>query len=151
MNTKEILNCLNNEAGILSNLKNTIVEKQKALIASDGSGIDLLSHQEEALLAGLRKSETERLTLLHNIMEEFRYMEETNQQPKLSQIIEGKVVKEDLEKIRSAEEYVKNLVKDIKEINRQNQLLIQNSLEFINETILALLGNRKRSFVDKKV
>ncbi|RJP73240.1 MAG: hypothetical protein C4539_01855 [Ignavibacteriales bacterium] len=151
MNTKEILNCLNNEAGILLNLKNTIIEKQKALIASDGNGIDLLSHTEESLLAGLRKSETERLTLLHNLKEEFRYMEETNQQPKLSQIIKGKVVKEELEKISSAEEYVRNLVKDIKEINRQNQLLIQNSLEFINETILALLGNRKKSFVDKKV
>jgi hypothetical protein len=151
MNTKEILNCLNNEAGILSNLKNTIIEKQKALIASDGNGIDLLSHTEESLLAELRKSETERLTLLRNVMEEFRFMEETNQQPKLSQIIKGKVVKEELEKISTAEEYVRNLVKDIKEINRQNQLLIQNSLEFINETILALLGNRKKSFVDKKV
>lgn len=151
MNTKEILNCLSNEAAILSTLKSTIVEKQKALIASDGSGIDLLSRKEEELLADLRKSESLRLSFLREVMEEFKYMEKTNQLPKLSQIMKGKVVKEEFEKISAAEDYIRNLVKEIKEINRQNQLLIQNSLEFINETILALLGNRKKSFIDKKV
>ncbi len=116
--------------GYFNKLKKCIVEKQKALIASDGSGIDLYSQQEEKLLSELRKGESERLSILNKIVEEFKYMEETNQQPKLSQILKGKVVKEDLEKISTAENFVRGMVKDIKEINRQNQLLIQNSLEF---------------------
>ncbi|MCX6151058.1 MAG: flagellar export chaperone FlgN [Ignavibacteriales bacterium] len=151
MNTKEISNCLNTELEILNKLKSSAMEKQKALICSDSGGIDLFTHQEEALLAELRKVEADRLKLLNNVKDEFQLMEINNQQFKLSNILAGKIVKEDLDTITLQEFHLRNIIIQLKEINQQNQLLVQNSLEFINETMLTLLGTRKHSLVDRRI
>jgi hypothetical protein len=70
---------------------------------------------------------------------------------KLSSVLAGKIIKEELDIIISRENHLKNIVLQLKEINRQNQLLIQNSLSFINETIITLLGNKNKIIVDRKV
>ena len=151
MNIKEISKCLTAETEILSKLRDIALEKQKALICSDGNGIEVYTQQEEQLLSELRKQESERLNLLKKVIDEFQGMEENYQKLRLSNVLAGKVVKEDLDNIISQENYLKNVVLQLKEINQQNQLLIQNSLEFINETIITLLGNKKRFIVDRKV
>jgi hypothetical protein len=151
MNTKEISKCLTAESEILSKLRDIALEKQKALICSDGNGIEVYTQQEEHLLSELRKQEAERLGLLKKVVDEFQSMEESYQKMRLSNILAGKVVKEDLDNLISQENYLKNVVLQLKEINQQNQLLIQNSLEFINETMITLLGNKKRFIVDRKV
>jgi basic membrane lipoprotein Med (substrate-binding protein (PBP1-ABC) superfamily) len=151
MNTKEISECLSSEIEILTNLRDTALEKQKALICSDGNGIEIYTYNEEQLLSELRKKESQRLDLLKKVSEEFQFMQYDRYMIKLSKVLAGKVLKEELDTIVSRENHLKNLVLQLKEINRQNQLLIQNSLEFINETIITLLGSNKKIIVDRKI
>jgi hypothetical protein len=151
MNTKEISECLTSELVILTSLRDTALEKQKALICSDGNGIEIYTYKEEQLLSELRKKESERLSLLKKITEEFQSMKDEKYMIKLSNILAGKIIKEELDIIISRENHLKNIVLQLKEINRQNLLLIQNSLSFINETIITLLGNKNKIIVDRKV
>ena len=51
MNTKEISDCLTAELGVITNLRDTALEKQKALICSEGNGIEIYTYKEEQLLS----------------------------------------------------------------------------------------------------
>lgn len=151
MNTKEISDCLTAELGVITNLRDTALEKQKALICSEGNGIEIYTYKEEQLLSELHKKESERLDLLKRAIDEYKYEYDEKYIIKLSKVLAGNIGKEELENIVMKENHLWNLVFQLKEINRQNQLLIQNSLEFINETIITLIGNKKKVLVDRKI
>jgi hypothetical protein len=151
MNTREIIECMELESETLIKIREVALEKQKALICSDVNGIQNFTHIEEELLSGLRELESSRLNLLMQVTNGLNNIEEDYHKVKLSNILAGRIIKKDLEKIISLEVFLKNTILQLKEINQQNQLLIHNSLEFINEAIISLLGNKKKSIVDRKI
>jgi hypothetical protein len=151
MNTKEIIKCMELESETLIKIRDVALEKQKALISSDINGIQNFTHLEEELLSNLRDLESSRMEMLKQVTNELNYIEENYHRIKLSNLLAGRIIKEDLDKIVSLERFLKNTILQLKEINQQNQLLIQNSLEFINEAIISLLGNKTKSIIDRKI
>lgn len=151
MEFKIIYDAIELELSELNNYLELITEKQTILINRDKDEINRIIKLEEESIAKIKKTEVHRENEFNRIFamdnrgaEDFKIKTLIN---RYNDVLTDKQIKY----LNDADEEFKNLVKKITDTNRNNLFLIRHSLKFIDDTINAIVGFRKKNIVDRKV
>lgn len=147
---KESIVLLKKQLENFTHLHEIVAEKQDALTGTDHRLLADVISREEKLLLAIRTIESERASMIRKFMGE-SVDKDNPKQFKLSSIYEGLITNEELEDVRQTEAAIKDVVQKIDVLNKKNLFLIKHLRSFINETLLKVLKNQRKSIVDKKV
>lgn len=151
MITKELIEIIENEKNVLGDYFDLTEDKQDALVHRNREQLENIIRLESELILKIKRVETQRLNEIKKI---YGSREVNNEDYKLSSLVIFFGEKIDT-KMRSyllkSEQIIKDLVKGITDTNRTNVFLIKHSIKFIDDTITAILGIKKRNIVDRKV
>ncbi|MGE5432464.1 MAG: flagellar export chaperone FlgN [Syntrophomonadaceae bacterium] len=150
MEIKELATSLANQKNNLAKLLEAALQKQKALVNFDYTGLEDSIVKEEKALSFVTEGEKGRIKILSELYEMHAIANKTF---KLSEFIEhtrGMLDIKAQRQIAVTEKELKELITRVSMINQQNKFLIENSRAFIKETVSHIL-NARRSLLDRKV
>lgn len=143
LNDEQIKN-LDNFLSILKNL-------QEAIVHNDIEKIELTIEQEEKVLNRIKLCEETRFDALKTLFNQYGIeAEKTEALDELGRVI----LKSNPEAYRKFNQMRANLVEKVNEvllINQQNEIIVNNSRQFIRDLIKSVLGSRKENFFDRKI
>lgn len=150
MNLQDLIKILKKQENNLNNLHRVVLDKQNFLVSGDDNSLANLIIKEEKLLLNIQLTEESRLKIMQKLFEEYEIKNERFKLKILVKGLENKVNTKILNGILSVERKIKNIITEIKKINNQNMVLIQQSRNLLNETIHAVINASNRSIVDRK-
>lgn len=143
INDEQIKN-LDNFLSILKNL-------QEAIVHNDIEKIELTIEQEEKVLNRIKLCEETRFDALKTLFNQYGIeAEKTEALDELGRVI----LKSNPEAYRKFNQMRANLLEKVNEvllINQQNEIIVNNSRQFIRDLIKSVLGSRKENFFDRKI
>ncbi|MDD5607319.1 MAG: flagellar export chaperone FlgN [Ignavibacterium sp.] len=143
LNDEQIKN-LDNFLSILKNL-------QEAIVHNDIEKIELTIEQEEKVLNRIKLCEETRFDALKTLFNQYGIeAEKTEALDELGRVI----LKSNPESYRKFNQMRANLLEKVNEvllINQQNEIIVNNSRQFIRDLIKSVLGSRKENFFDRKI
>ena len=143
LNDEQIKN-LDNFLSILKNL-------QEAIVHNDIEKIELTIEQEEKVLNRIKLCEKTRFDALKTLFNQYGIeAEKTEALDELGKVI----LKSNPEAYRKFNQMRANLLEKVNEvllINQQNEIIVNNSRQFIRDLIKSVLGSRKENFFDRKI
>ncbi|MBW7841585.1 MAG: flagellar export chaperone FlgN [Ignavibacterium sp.] len=143
LNDEQIKN-LDNFLSILKNL-------QEAIVHNDIEKIELTIEQEEKVLNRIKLCEETRFDALKTLFNQYGIeAEKTEALDELGKVI----LKSNPEAYRKFNQMRANLLEKVNEvllINQQNEIIVNNSRQFIRDLIKSVLGSRKENFFDRKI
>ncbi|MEB2354275.1 MAG: flagellar export chaperone FlgN [Ignavibacteriales bacterium] len=143
LNDEQIKN-LDNFLSILKNL-------QEAIVHNDIEKIELTIEQEEKVLNRIKLCEETRFDALKTLFNQYGIeAEKTEALDELGRVI----LKSNPEAYRKFNQMRANLLEKVNEvllINQQNEIIVNNSRQFIRDLIKSVLGSRKENFFDRKI
>lgn len=143
INDEQIKN-LDNFLSILKNL-------QEAIVHNDIEKIELTIEQEEKVLNRIKLCEETRFDALKTLFN--HYGIEAQKTEALDEL--GRVIlQSDPESYQKFNQMRANLLEKVNEvllINQQNEIIVNNSRQFIRDLIKSVLGSRKENFFDRKI
>ncbi|MBL1153672.1 MAG: hypothetical protein D8M51_01955 [Ignavibacteriae bacterium] len=143
LNDEQIKN-LDNFLSILKNL-------QEAIVHNDIEKIELTIEQEEKVLNRIKLCEETRFDVLKTLFNHYGIeAEKTEALDELGRVI----LKSNPESYRKFNQMRANLLEKVNEvllINQQNEIIVNNSRQFIRDLIKSVLGSRKENFFDRKI
>jgi hypothetical protein len=66
-------------------------------------------------------------------------------------LLKNEFTQEELKSIIVLQDKIKKLIKEIKKINENNLYITNYSINFVKQTIDAIIGGKNKSILDKKV
>jgi len=151
MEIKNILKILKDQYRNLNDLFKIAIEKQKALVKINNTLLDKCIKSEEKLLLNIQQTEKNRLDFIKEFIDSFNYDIENADLRDVMKSIKNNLSEEDLNLMTKYEEKIKGIIIALSKLNEQNLFLIQNSKQFITDTINSLLSKHKKSLLDVKV
>lgn len=137
---------LERETQIYTELLTLVKETQQALIDNHMDGLNKCLDAKQELLAKAAKLEEMRQNHLDQLLEIFQLEREKGN---LTNLIE-RVPQEFKGKLTACQQQLQQLVDDINEINRQNEVLIKDSLKFIDYNMSILTGQEETRTYNNK-
>ncbi|MEW6194112.1 MAG: flagellar export chaperone FlgN [Bacteroidota bacterium] len=150
MNTKELVQSLSNQEKNFDRLISVLLQKKEAIVANDFDQLDERIKNEQTILGDIDAEERKRKNLIESfaknnsiVLENFTFDELFNTANKLFVSEQNNI-----EKLRTS---IKDKAGRIININSQLTLLIDVSRNIVKERMMTLLGNGKRSLVNKRI
>ncbi len=152
MKINEILEAYKLQLNNLLALVEVVKEKQQMLVSAKHGNLNSIIVKEERALLAVQEAEKKRLKLTSELLREMNPKSTGLNQPiKLSRVLKGIITNEEMEELVTRESEIRNALVEINEINQYNSFLINHVRNFLNEAVSCLLGNQKRSLIDRKV
>jgi hypothetical protein len=143
----ELIETLEQEIGAVEGLREVILLKQHAIIKHDYDALKEALAFENNAIQSVRLYEQQRLAFIAHCIDDLDSKMQTLTLNDLIQQLDG-----DLTNVLAAQEQrLKTAMQQVSYINDQNKLLVNNSLNFIKETINIMTENRSRQLVNKAV
>ncbi|MDD4049157.1 MAG: flagellar protein FlgN [Clostridia bacterium] len=144
---KDLISILDEQKTVYSQLLDLSQQKQKHLIKGDINSLNVVTKQEEVIIFKAGKLEEKRIACFKLLAEKYGFDEGTNLQDVISKVPDdvGSVLKE------ICKEFPQILDK-LRELNKENTRLIQQSLQFVNVTVDVINHQAKPTYnADKEV
>jgi len=151
MENEKLLELLRYQADNLNALLETILVKQRAIVANDITAIENATASEEKLLLAVNQAEKARVEFMNGFYDENLSKFSTVQMDDFLNMIAGTLEPLQKEEIYLLRKEIKNISKEIIKINEQNKFLIAQSRKLINEVVTAIFSERGNSLLDRKV
>lgn len=143
----ELIETLEQEISAVEALREVILLKQHAIIKHDYDALKEAIGQEEAAVQRVRQLEQQRLAFIAHCIDDLDSKMKMLTLNDLIQQLDG-----DLTNVLTKfEQRLQAAMRQVSYINDQNKLLVNNSLNFIKETINIVTENRTRQLVNKSV
>ncbi|HEX2982469.1 MAG TPA: flagellar export chaperone FlgN [Ignavibacteriales bacterium] len=152
MEVLDLIEALQEQEKNLTNLNETALHKQKALVSSDYEELQKTIVVEEKLLLNIQSAERMRLEAVKVIREKYSLSGDVVKVAHVIENLRNKIELQQLENLTVLEARIKELIKTANVLNQKNKFLIDHSRSFIKETILSLLGEQKKhALLDRKI
>ncbi|MFQ5649060.1 MAG: flagellar protein FlgN [bacterium] len=132
---EELIEIIAKEIHAFSSLLEILHEKQRAIVEGEIERLNVSVENETELASETKSLESERIKRSRTLAKQ---LEMENLNPKLSEIIE-KVEKRYAKRLQEQRELLRNLVERIQHMNKNNQFLLNHSLNFIEKSMEVLL------------
>jgi hypothetical protein len=143
----ELIETLEQEIAAVEALREVILLKQHANVIHDYDALKEAIRVEEASIQSVRQYEQQRLAFIAHCIDD---LDSKMQMLTLNDLIQQ--LDDELTNVLTAQEQrLQTAMRQVSYINDQNKLLVNNSLNFIKETINIVTDNRTRQLVNKSV
>lgn len=143
----ELIDTLEQEIASVETLREVILLKQHAIIKHDYDALKEAIASEEAAIVNVRRYEQQRLAFIAHCIDDLDSKMQMLTLNDLIQQLDG-----DLTNVLTQQEQrLKTALQQVSYINDQNKMLVNNSMNFIKETINIVTDNRTRQLVNKAV
>ncbi len=132
---EELITIISQEIDAFNRLLTTLHEKQRAIVEGEVARLNDSVRDESRLTSETQSLEAERLKRSQALAEE---LEMKNLNPKLSEIIVS-VEKKYARRLQEQRDLLKSLIGKIQVLNKNNQFLLNYSLNFIEKSMELLL------------
>ncbi|MGE5314682.1 MAG: flagellar protein FlgN [Acidobacteriota bacterium] len=143
----ELIETLEQEIAAVESLREVILLKQHAIIKHDYDALKEAMGVEESAIQRVRQFEQQRLAFIAHCIDD---LDSKMQSLTLNDLIR-QLDDELTDVLTRLEARLKTAMQQVTYINDQNKLLVNNSLNFIKETINIVTDNRTRQLVNKAV
>jgi hypothetical protein len=127
-------------------------EKQEALTANDNNLLTAVIGKEEKVLTAIQILEKDRIANLQILADDILPNRRNGSGlPKLHIMLKGRISEDELAAVQETEVSMHRIAAEIKMVNERNLFLIQLQRKLINDTINALIKDRRKAYIDKKV
>jgi hypothetical protein len=143
----ELIETLEQEIASVEALREVILMKQHAIIKHDYDALKEAIRVEENSIQNVRRYEQQRLAFIAHCIDDLDSKMQMLTLNDLIQQLDG-----DLTNVLTLQEQrLKTALQQVSYINDQNKMLVNNSMNFIKETINIVTENRTRQLVNKAV
>lgn len=143
----ELIETLEQEITAVESLREVILLKQHAIIKHDYDALKQAIKVEETSIQTVRQYEQQRLAFIAHCIDD---LDSKMQMLTLNDLIQ-QLDDELATLLTKQEQRLQTAMRQVTYINDQNKLLVNNSLNFIKETINIVTDNRTRQLVNKTV
>ena len=150
METKQLMEVMDQQYSNLNTLLEIVKKKQQALVDSEIENLESCIRSEEKILFNIQSVEKLRYEVVSKIISEYGLDENDYSISSINLKLQDKISTKNCELLLRNEKEIKETAYEIIRINEQNKFLIQHSRQFINETINTLLNSNKDSIFDRK-
>lgn len=150
MEIKELTASLVNQKNNLALLLDAALQKQRALVNFDYTGLQDSILKEEKAISSVSEGEKGRIAILTELYARHSISNNTFKLSEFNEHTKGALDAKSRKQIAITEKELKDLITRVTMVNQQNKFLIENSRAFIKETVSHLLNSR-RSLLDKKI
>lgn len=151
MAKEELIKVLDQQTQFLKSMHATAKAKQVALIKRNFEELNINMKQEERLIKSIRDMEKRRVSVMTELNKSFGFKLDDYKIAVFIENMNGNLTEEEVTKLKEQEQAIHTYTEEITRVNRQNSLLIQQSKQFITDTINSLVGDEKKSILDRKV
>ncbi|MDP4179503.1 MAG: flagellar protein FlgN [Bacillota bacterium] len=124
----ELINILDNEIATYNDIYKISKEKTDIIVEGKVSELEKIVQAEQQLILRVTQIENQRETIIFKISRALKLKSEEITLTTLIEIVQGDLG----EKLRSQQESLSKLVKELTNLNDLNSKLIRNSLDYIN-------------------
>lgn len=132
---EELIEIIAREIEAFNGLLQTLHDKQRAIVEGEIERLNATVEDESRIASETRTLEAERVERSRKLAE---HLEMENLNPKLSELID-KVEKRYAQRLREQRDLLRSLVERIQTMNKNNQFLLNHSLNFIEKSMELLL------------
>ncbi|HLP16652.1 MAG TPA: flagellar protein FlgN [Bacteroidota bacterium] len=143
----ELIETLEQEIAAVESLREVILLKQHAIIKHDYDALKEAMTVEAAAIQSVRQFEQQRLAFIAHCIDDLDSKMQMLTLNDLIQHLDGELTTV----LTKQEHRLKTAMQQVSYINDQNKLLVNNSLNFIKETINIVTENRSRQLINKAV
>jgi hypothetical protein len=144
----DLLKVMSTEVELASTLLDTMTRQRSAIISMDAESVAETVIREQNLIKPMIPLERERMRLAAEIIGKRRL---GNDEAFPLQEVLACLAGDEVHPVQVLGERLKVLTRQITEVNRQNRLLLEQSLKFVRENIRALTENYSRNLIDQRI
>lgn len=147
----EILELTYEQISNLSDFSNTLRNLQSSIVKSEIEDIQTNIELEEKLLHRIKNCEDKRASAVRSALKHYEIdIDSSEALDKLADVLQA-IDPEIFNEFNQARTILLEKVKDVLLLNAQNEIIINNSRNFIRDLIKNILGSKKENFFDRKV
>ena len=135
----------------LTNLRQTITDKQKAIVGSNYDQLQSLTNTEEKCLFELQKLNKLRTAIIDNIKSELSMTVEVKRSEDFFSSIKEEIDPNLWNELYNRNDQIRKMINEVQLINEQNKYLIEYGRSFIKDLVSGLVGPDKKSIIDRKM
>ena len=143
----ELIDTLEQEIASVESLREVILLKQHAIITHDYDALKEAMAVEESAIQHVRQYEQQRLAFIAHCIDDLDSKMQMLTLNDLIQQLDGELTNV----LTQQEQRLKTALQQVSYINDQNKMLVNNSMNFIKETINIVTENRTRQLVNKAI
>lgn len=147
----EYIQILERELHILTKMLEIVTLKHEATVKMDGNKVQELVAKEERQLLAIQNIENERLNFQRLKLANINHDLNDTKIMSFIKLLKNEFTQEELKSIIVLQDKIKKLIKEIKKINENNLYITNYSINFVKQTIDAIIGGKNKSILDKKV
>jgi molybdopterin converting factor small subunit len=151
MKMSEYIQILERELHILTKMLEIVTLKHEATVKMDGNKVQELVAKEERQLLAIQNIENERLNFQRLKLANINHDLNDTKIMSFIKLLKNEFTQEELKSIIVLQDKIKKLIKEIKKINENNLYITNYSINFVKQTIDAIIGGKNKSILDKKV
>jgi len=151
MEIEKLIDVLQKEKKVLTDLKIIANNKQVSLVDNNREHLNQCIHEEEKMLPLIQKMENQRLIVIDEFYNNNGKVREDYHLETLIEEFSEILPEEFVTGIMAIQSEMKVLVTDLMKLNKQNMYLINHSRQYLNETMAAIMSTSEKSILDKKV
>jgi hypothetical protein len=151
MKMSEYIQILERELHILTKMLEIVTLKHEATVKMDGNKVQELVAKEERQLLAIQNIENERLNFQRLKLANINHDLNDTKIMSFIKLLKNEFTQEELKSIIVLQDKIKKLIKEIKIINENNLYITNYSINFVKQTIDAIIGGKNKSILDKKV
>jgi len=151
-NVEDLTSILAAEADLMEALAKVIVEKQQAIVKFQGDSLEENTLKEQHLLQSLQTLERERVLCSGALVKSLALR--NGDEPRgpvalteLARSLEG----DDGERVTALAGRIRTTVQNILSTNGQNQVLLQHSLRFVQQTLRIITDDNRKPLIDERM
>jgi hypothetical protein len=146
----DLIKVLNKQHSNLEAYLGAIMLQKQAIINGDTAELEASIMQQGELLQSIELLKKEMFIVIQDLSSKYSLEPLPS---KLSEFVSTLEAKKGIrtEPLQKFQRSLKKLITKIISANAQNKFLVEHSMNFIKETISALVGENKRSLLDRKI
>ncbi len=138
----ELISAIEKQLGFYEDLLGLSLEKKTVIIENDTKTLEKITYLETIICNKIQKLDHTRLVLMRDIRSVLNVTDPTFTIAQLIEKLEGQKEQEDLKKLS---ERVEKTLHELKAVNDHNQVLINNSLTYIDYSMNLIRGAVEKS------
>lgn len=146
----DLIKVLNKQHSNLEAYLDAVDQQKKAIINSNSAGLESSVKKQGELLHNVDQLKKEMFVVIKDLSSKYKLDPSPSKLSEFVSALEKKKIlrTEPLQKFQNS---FKQLIAKIISANEQNKFLVEHSMNFIKETISALVGENKQSLLDRKI
>ena len=143
----DLINILEKELISLETLREVVLCKQNAIVKHNYDALKIALTEEEAAIKGVTEHEQQRLAFIAHCIDD---LDAKMQTLTLQEVVE-QLNYTRTDELTQLEGRLRNTLQQITYLNDQNKMLVNNSMNFIKETINIVTQNKSRQLINRTV